>query len=367
MSEANKKPSLALYGVGFDGKPRRPPPRGVLFDKFVVPPFSVLNARDGYWQKRKKLWISMGIRPAAGRVAEGDDQEFGKTYNITNDYIQRKKATEPGGGGGPNSIMRKIGPKVPKEFGTTGGGFSENIARVHDEDGEVVGTSMFDPVLCELIYKWFCLPNGRILDPFAGESTKGIVAEVLGYRYTGVELRQEQINANRKQADAIGVAPNWIQGDSAQLATILPKRGKYDFVWTSPPYYDLEIYSESEKDGSVFETYEKFMAWYEDIFAQAVARLREDSFLAVKVGEIRDRKTGAYRNFVGDNITCFRRLGLHYYNEIILMTSVASLSVRVTKQFQVSRKIGKSHQNILVFWKGDLKNIRDVMGPVGVS
>lgn len=347
MSDENKKPTLALYGVGFDGKPRLAPTRGVLFHKFVVPPFSVLNARDGFWQQRKKLWINMGVRAAAGRMADGSDKEFGKTYNITNDeYNKRKKAVEPGGGGGPNSIMRKVGPQ--------------------DEDGEVIGTSMFDPVLCELMYKWFCPPSGRVLDPFAGESTKGIVAEVLGYRYTGVELRQEQINANRKQADKIGVSPEWIQGDSANISSIIPKKLKFDFLWTSPPYYDLEIYSESEKDGSAFETYEKFMAWYEAIFADAITYLREDSFLAVKVGEIRDRGTGAYRNFVGDNISCFKRLGLHYYNEIILMTSVASLSVRVTKQFQVSRKIGKSHQNILVFWKGDLKNIRNVMGPVEI-
>src|SRR6185295_8430413 len=28
------------------------------------------------------------------------------------------------------------------------------------------GTSIFDPVLCELAYKWFCPPGGSILDPF---------------------------------------------------------------------------------------------------------------------------------------------------------------------------------------------------------
>ena len=27
-----------------------------LFDRFVVPPFSILDTRKGYWQARKKLW-----------------------------------------------------------------------------------------------------------------------------------------------------------------------------------------------------------------------------------------------------------------------------------------------------------------------
>ncbi len=38
------------------------------------------------------------------------------------------------------------------------------------------GTSIFDPVLCELAYRWFCPPGGLILDPFAGGSVRGIVA-----------------------------------------------------------------------------------------------------------------------------------------------------------------------------------------------
>ena len=32
---------------------------GALSDKFGAPPFSVLNARAGYWQDRKKMWVSL--------------------------------------------------------------------------------------------------------------------------------------------------------------------------------------------------------------------------------------------------------------------------------------------------------------------
>ena len=42
------------------------------------------------------------------------------------------------------------------------------------------GTSIFDPVLCELAYRWFCPPGGVVLDPFAGGSVRGIVASKLG-------------------------------------------------------------------------------------------------------------------------------------------------------------------------------------------
>src|SRR5690348_7500784 len=65
------------------------------------------------------------------------------------------------------------------------------------EGATQTGTSIFDPVLCELSYRWFCPPGGKILDPFAGGSVRGIVASCLGFEYTGVELRAEQVAANQ--------------------------------------------------------------------------------------------------------------------------------------------------------------------------
>src|SRR5690242_12336191 len=66
--------------------------------------------------------------------------------------------------------------------------------------GDQSGTSIFDPVLCELAYRWFCPPDGLILDPFAGGSVRGIVASKLGRRYIGIDLSARQIEANRTQA-----------------------------------------------------------------------------------------------------------------------------------------------------------------------
>ena len=41
--------------------------RGNLMDRFGVAPFSVLNARDGWWQDRKRGWLSLGIESELGR------------------------------------------------------------------------------------------------------------------------------------------------------------------------------------------------------------------------------------------------------------------------------------------------------------
>lgn len=38
-----------------------------LADRFGIPPFSVLNAREGWWQGRKRAWLGLGIKSELGR------------------------------------------------------------------------------------------------------------------------------------------------------------------------------------------------------------------------------------------------------------------------------------------------------------
>jgi DNA modification methylase len=384
----------ALYGTDLFGDPIKPTTlSGKLADSFVHPPESVLNTAREFWQNRKRQWIKLGIRGELGRFdnclsfsdQSGNidfyaqkrklEKELGKkltTEQATIELLARGAIQTVGGnkseriagkksprsipgGGGPKSVMRDKAQRYTKAYQIQSW-IKENDPT--NAQGKQTGSSIFDPVLCELMYRWFCPPGGHIFDPFAGEATKGIVATYLGYDYTGIELRQEQVDANNVQARAIGVEPEWICADSAKIPDYVPKLEQFDFVWTSPPYYDLEIYSQSEKDGSAFETYDKFMAWYKKIFAACVRRMHPNRFLGVKVGEIRDER-GAYRNFVGDNIRIFRELGLEYYNEIILITPRGSLPIRIPKQFQTSRKVGRTHQNVLLFWKGDCREIKN--------
>ena len=42
----------------------------LLRDKFMEPPFSVLDTKGGGWQKRKRQWKQLGIESHLGREAE---------------------------------------------------------------------------------------------------------------------------------------------------------------------------------------------------------------------------------------------------------------------------------------------------------
>ncbi len=222
------------------------------------------------------------------------------------------------------------------------------------------GASVFDPVLCELAYRWFAPSGGSVFDPFAGGSVRGIVASLLGRSYTGIDLRAEQIAANREQGSTLcqSAQPHWIEGDSRNAADLAAEPA--DFLFSCPPYGDLERYSDDPRDLSTLD-YPAFMSAYRAIIASAALVLKRDRFAAFVVGEIRG-KDGHYRNFVGDTVAAFEAAGLRFYNEAILVTSVGSLPIRVSRSFPAGRKLGKSHQNMLVFVKGDWKRAAEACG-----
>jgi len=299
-----------LYGIDLFGKSMRPKASGVVAQRFTFPPFTILDAKQGEWQTRKRAWASLGLRREIGRDAS--------SYNTTA-WI--------------------------KEHGLTGG--SQNIPG-HSEEWS--GTSIFDPVLTELAYRWWCPSDGQIVDPFAGGSVRGIVAGALGRKYWGCDLRQEQIDANEAQADDIetSVRPTWICGDSMETLEYAPPA---DFIFSCPPYGDLEKYSDDPADLSRME-WHTFVAAYKRIILRSVSCLKDNRFVCFVVGDFRDKR-GFYRNFVSTTINAFEECGARLYNEAILATSVGSACMRVSKQFESGRKLAKTHQNVLVFCKGD--------------
>lgn len=162
-----------------------------------------------------------------------------------------------------------------------------------------------------------------------------------------------------------GLAPvRWIVGDSTQVRTLAP--GAYDLVFSCPPYADLEVYSDDPRDISNMPYATGFLPTYRAIIAEAVAMLRPNRFACFVVADIRDGD-GLYRGFIGDTIAAFRDAGARLYNEAILINALGSLPIRVGIQFARMRKMGKTHQNVLVFVKGDPRLASEACGIVEVS
>ena len=281
----------------------------LLRDKFIEPPFSVLDTRTSSWQNRKKIWIGKGLK-----------SEVGRKENLT--HVMPMKSYD-----------------------------SENMAEEYYKKGKQTGTSVFDPSLTELMYKWFCPEGGTILDPFAGGSVRGVVANYLGYKYTGLELRQEQVDSNREQALnilPIENQPQWYCGDSDKLLDDKWNL-KFDFLFSCPPYADLEVYSDLPDDLSNMD-YKDFLSKYFSIVRKSLELLKSNSYACFVVGDVRD-KQGYYLDFISDTKKAFINSGAKLYNEAILLNSVGTASMRANRIFSAGRKLVKIHQNVLIFKK----------------
>ncbi len=279
---------------------------GPLAQRFVMPPYSVWNTRDGAWIDRRRLWLAKGIQSEVSR-------ENVKTYQVPELLSDGRQGA-------------RIASKV----------------------------SIFDPVICELAYGWWCRPGGVVVDPFAGGSVRGIVASVLGYKYLGIELRGEQCTANDSQINECTrgtYAPKWRQGDAYDA---IHKAPPCDFFFSCPPYGNLEVYSDDPTDLSNM-TYEEFLVRYRAIIKAGVGKLHDNRFACFVVANYRAKEKGREMlDFVGDTIRAFEDAGAMLYNDIILINCVGTGAMRANTIFvRGARKCVKMHQNVLVFVKGD--------------
>lgn len=285
---------------------------GALRADFPIVPFSVLDARSGAWQDRKRAWLDLGITSEDGRDA-------GLVYQD---------------------------------------GASPVAHHIHSYQG---GTSIFDPVLAELAISWFSPPGGHVLDPCAGGSVRGLVSAHLGRTYTGIDISQTQVTANEQQAARLATdQAEWICGDGRDTPQLTTRPA--DLLLTCPPYGDLERYSDDPADLSQM-TPADYAAAYHALLTTAASLLRPDRFAVIIVGEYRLRD-GSYAGLIPQTITAMRDAGLAYHNEAVLVTPTGTTGLTLRRGFDRTRKLGKTHQNVLVFVKGSAEHAATACGNV---
>ena len=326
----------AQNGSGSGSEKQNSAPESSLFDRFIVPPFSILDTRKGYWQDRKKKWYDI-----IGDMGESRNDTLVTSLEIKyKDLYQRTREHR-------------------KELGIS---FKEYIDKyvsqedLEKEQAKIVaqGVSILDPVMAEIVCRWFGQENGKAFDCFAGDSVFGFVAAYLGNDFTGVELREKQAALNNERVE--GMKARYICDDGQNVAQHIEPESQ-DLLFSCPPYFDLEKYSDLPNDASNQGSYEDFIKILENAFTGAVSCLKENRFAAICIGDVRDKNTGFYYDFCGDIKRIFKQNGMRLYNEIILVEQTASTALRASR-YMDSRKVAKTHQHLLVFFKGDPKKIK---------
>lgn len=282
-----------------------------LLGRFGIPPLTVFDRRQGYWQNRRRRWLELGIDSGDGR-------------GVALTYAKGQGADE----------------------------VSQKLLAMSD------GTSVFDPVIAETMLRWYCPARGRVFDPFAGGSVRGIVSAALGRAYLGCDIRREQIDVNYAQRDAFWEAHGHLDGGGCGWelhdgTTPFDHDGaRPDMILTCPPYGDLEVYSDLDADISNM-SYDDFADHYFDAVRHAVDALRPDRFSVWVVGNYRDQRTGHLRDLVGLTIGAHIAARASFHSECIIVDPVGTGAMRAAATFKAIRRPIRTHQAVLVFVKGD--------------
>jgi ParB-like chromosome segregation protein Spo0J len=93
---------------------------GSLAERFMVPPFSVLSARGGWWQERKAAWLALGIQSELGRGELANDRNVSTSARINDASDGQARYTRKANaipGGAPLPLDRAKAAKATAEPG----------------------------------------------------------------------------------------------------------------------------------------------------------------------------------------------------------------------------------------------------------
>lgn len=291
---------------------------GILARRFGAVPFTIFDGRGGDWISRKRLWHAV--------IGDRGESREALTWN---------KA----GGSDPVSLLIR----------------GQGLAN---------GVSLLDPVLTETLLQWFTPTAGHVVDPCAGDTVAGYVAGALGFRFTGIEIRQEQadLNSARVQRAGFGDRVRYCCDDGEKILEHVPTASA-DLLFSCPPYHNLERYSDDPADLSTLG-YDAFIDKLGRIIAAGVATLRPNRFAVYIVGDLR-APGGGYRRFPDHVKDAFARAGMTLWNHGVLLTPTGSAAVRAGRPMALNRSLTKVHQDVLVFYRGDPAAIRRDFGAQG--
>ena len=299
---------------------------------------NVWNSLKGDWLRLKREWNQK-------------IEDSGEKYGIPNPKFASRDGCWQGSAGFSNVVLatRTIGD----------GKIVHNKEKSHNGNASVL-----DPVACEVILRFFMPTNGkRVYNPFGGGVQMGYISGSYGYEYIASEIRQNQCDANNALCQDLDSA-KWIKSDSS----IYEPEGKFDLIFSCPPYYKVEKYVDYEgviPEGEInsLPTYKVFRDTLFAGYKKAIESLNDNCFFVVMTGDSRD-KNGCYYCSESETELFFKSQGLSVYNKIVYLecefTRLAQ--AKITLNY---RKFPKREQKIIVAYKGDPSLIKDLYPTVG--
>jgi DNA modification methylase len=184
------------------------------------------------------------------------------------------------------------------------------------EKGVLLHPAKFPESLVIYFLEQFTRPGERVFDPMAGTGSTLLAALSQNRAAYGIELNPQfhQIAEQRLEKFApprlsFIAAPPWrlVNGDASAAESYQTLPEQFDYVLTSPPYWDmlrmkgaetqqkrkaaglLRFYSEDARDLGNFSDYENFLRALAEIYERIAARLAPGRYMTIIVKNVKKK------------------------------------------------------------------------------
>lgn len=146
--------------------------------------------------------------------------------------------------------------------------------------------TVFRPAIARFICEKYCPPGGVVWDPCSGYGGRLLGAHAAGVHYIGTDVEIETISGNRRLAEALGASHDLFVTPAEDFSP-----PPVDLVFTSPPYFDCERYSQAEEQS--WKKYRDLGSWIDGFMRPVMTRARaalRSGYLILNVADFRERK-----------------------------------------------------------------------------
>lgn len=206
--------------------------------------------------------------------------------------------------------------------------------------------SEFNPALAENIVRYWSLPGARVVDPFSGRATRSVVTSKLGRKYYGYDISPSTHKRVVEHCEKVGVDATHYLADGTLLEHTPNEFA--DFIYTCPPYFNIEKYEKVDGQLSEINNYDSFISKI-DVCAENCYRVaKPGTFCVWVVADFRHKSHLV--DFHGDVKRAFTKAGYDYH-DIIILENISPFAAFKLYQCACLRYTPKTHEYIMVFRK----------------
>ena len=199
----------------------------------------------------------------------------------------------------------------------------------------------------EWIVRTYMRSGDTFLEVCAGWFTFSTAAALWGYSGEGVDIWKTSLTFGHKQLRMLPTEAGTFKVVEADARSLPYSDGSFDFVYCNPPFYQLETYSNDQRDLSADQTIEGWLGRSGDMMEEMARVAADDALIVTVMADF--RQDGSLVPLHSLWIAEAERRGLVLHD--IAVQHLLSQQLRFWRHSYDARRTAKAHEYVITFKK----------------